>query len=497
MSCAVARTFVVALLTGLFVAGYPRMGFTAASAAHLESQNEAVGRISMTLGQAHIFRPDGSHRSARSGDPVWVGDRIETAAGGHVHIRFVDDALVSVRPASRLVIEDYQYDSSQVHQSLVRFRLDIGVARSISGAAAEGARERFRLNTPLAVIGVRGTDFVVRADAQQTQAVVNQGAITMAPLVVPDCQAHYSTGCGESVARLLSAAEMPGMLMQYRSYFAQPQLLRQEMPPWEGGVVVAQNTKVEPTPATLQLQPAINQLPHSTTGQQEVLTVLAQDTVQQAFKDVPVIELPSPEAPTPMLPAPMLPEPTLPEPTLPEPMLPEPMVPALPPESMALAWGRWTQQAQDSTDISQLRELARQGRSVTVGNNAYVLYRQSDMPSLLGASLGRFDMNLQAAHASLQPTGGGAAQTAQVHGGLLTLDFGAQNFYTQLQLSAQATSMHTLEASGNLNENGIFSQRLPSLSIGGAVALDGQTAGYFFEKAIDAGSFSGITLWGR
>ncbi len=179
MSCAVARTFVVALLTGLFVAGYPRMGFTAASAAHLESQNEAVGRISMTLGQAHIFRPDGSHRSARSGDPVWVGDRIETAAGGHVHIRFVDDALVSVRPASRLVIEDYQYDSSQVHQSLVRFRLDIGVARSISGAAAEGARERFRLNTPLAVIGVRGTDFVVRADAQQTQAVVNQGAITL------------------------------------------------------------------------------------------------------------------------------------------------------------------------------------------------------------------------------------------------------------------------------------------------------------------------------
>ena len=472
MSCAVARTFVVALLAGLFVAGYPRMGFTAASTAHLESQNEAVGRITMTLGQAHIFRPDGSHRSARSGDPVWVGDRIETAAGGHVHIRFVDDALVSVRPASRLVIEDYQYVSSQVHQSLVRFRLDIGVARSISGAAAEGARERFRLNTPLAVIGVRGTDFVVRADAEQTQAVVNQGAITMAPLVAPDCQAHYSTGCGESVARLLSAAEMPGMLMQYRSYFAQPQLLRQEMPPWEGGVVVAQNTKAEPTPATLQLQPAINQLPHSTTGQQEVLTVLAQDTVQQAFKDVPVIELPSPEAPVPML-------------------------PALPPESMALAWGRWTQQAQDSTDISQLRELARQGRSVTVGNNAYVLYRQSDMPSLLGPGLGRFDMNLQAAHASFQPTGAATAQTAQVHSGLLTLDFGAQNFYTQLALSAQGTGTHTLQAGGSLNGNGIFNQRLPGLSIGGAVALDGQTAGYFFEKAIDAGSLSGITLWGR
>lgn len=47
----------------------------------------------------------------------------------------------------------------QIEQSLVRFRLDRGVARAISGAAAEGARERFRLNTPLVAIGVRGTDF--------------------------------------------------------------------------------------------------------------------------------------------------------------------------------------------------------------------------------------------------------------------------------------------------------------------------------------------------
>lgn len=473
MYCVVARTLVVGLLAGLSLAGYAGAVGGAQNTTLPQFESENVGSITMTLGQAHIFRPDGSHRSARAGTPIWVGDRIETAAGGHVHIRFVDDALVSVRPNSRLVVEDYHYDSSQVHRSLVRFRLDQGVARSISGAAAEGARDRFRLNTPLAVIGVRGTDFVVHADAHQTQALVNQGAIIMAPLAAPDCQLHYSGPCGGSAARLLSATEMPGMLMQYRSYFAQPQLLRQDIQPWEGSVLVAKNTGNESAPVVRQLQPGIAQLSNSTSGQQEVLTVLAQDTVQQAFKDVPSIEAPLPEAQSP------------------------PVLHPSPPESIALAWGRWASQAVGSADISQLREVARQGRSVTVGNNVYVLYRKNDTPSVLGPNLGRFDMSLQSAQASYQPAGASPAQSAQVLGGILTLDFNARSFYTQLQLTAQATGAQMLQTSGALNSDGLFSQRAQGLNVGGAIALDAQTAGYFFEKAVGTGNLSGITLWGR
>ena len=44
---------------------------------------------------------------------------------------------------------------------------------------------------------------------------------------------------------------------------------------------------------------------------------------------------------------------------------------------------------------------------------------------------------------------------------------------------------------------GIFIQRQPGLNVGGAVALDGKTAGYFFEQAFGTGNLSGITLWGR
>ena len=475
------RFSVLALAAVLVAAACPRAGQAGQDAAALPPQaalapSAAIGRITLTLGKADIFRADGQRRSARAGGSIWVGDRVETAAGGHVHIRFVDEALVSVRPNSRLVVEDYHYNPAQVHQSLVRFRLDQGVARAISGAAAEGARERFRLNTPLVAIGVRGTDFVVRADAQQAQAQVNQGAIVMAPLTAPECQAQATGPCGGSAAQWLSAADMPGMLMQYRNYFAQPQLLAQEMPPREADAQLASHTRSAHSlpPSPVSATTATTAAPTTVTAsaqasltpgsQQEVQTVLAQDTVQQLNV---ALALPTP---------------------------PPPPTPA------ALAWGRWAHAGQGDThqhDISQLRELASQGRSVTVGNNFYALYRQSDTPSVLGPALGRFDMALQGAQAQFYPGGAAPAQAAQVLGGQLTLDFGAQNFATQLQLTSQATGVQTLQAAGSLNHEGIFIQRQPGLNVGGAVALDGQTAGYFFEQAFGTGNLSGITLWGR
>lgn len=468
-----ARFSLLALTAALLAVAYPRTGHAAPDTAALQAAPTEVqaGRITLTLGQAHIFRPDGSRRSARAGGPIWVGDRVETAAGGHVHIRFVDDALVSVRPNSRLVVEDYHYDSAQVHQSLVRFRLDQGVARAISGAAAEGARERFRLNTPLVAIGVRGTDFVVRADAQQTQAIVNQGAIVMAPLAAPECQAQASGPCGGNAAQLLSAADMPGMLIQYRNYFAQPQILQEELQPWDTHLQTAGHTSTAAAgKATVQpiSQPSstVALLSSPTANQQEVQTVLVQDAVQQL--NTALLDAVQPIIP-----------------------------PSQPAPPAALAWGRWAQQGLGDDDISQLRELARQGRSVTVGNSRYALYRQSDGPSVLAPSLGRFDMRLQTAQAQFVPSAGASAQTATVLGGKLTLDFGAQNFSTHLQLNTLATGAHTLQAAGSLNGDGFFHQRTPVLNVGGAVALDGQTAGYFFDQAISGGNLTGITLWGR
>ena len=156
-----ARRFIdppLAALAALFIASVAAPAVAAADA------RNAVGTVSLVVGEARVVSADGAKHSIRRGITVRPGDRVETALGGHVHIRFIDDALVSVRPSSRLVIEEYQYDPARVAESQVRFRLETGVARAISGAAADGRLHlpytRYRALSPAGPLAVyaRGVD---------------------------------------------------------------------------------------------------------------------------------------------------------------------------------------------------------------------------------------------------------------------------------------------------------------------------------------------------
>lgn len=416
---------------------------------------DAVGEVTLTVGKAMIVGADGTATAVRRGASVHAGDRVETAEGGHVHIRFVDGALVSVRPTSRLVVEDYQYNPVQIEQSLVRFRLDRGVARAISGAAAEGARERFRLNTPLVAIGVRGTDFVVRAGEGQTQAYVNQGAIVMAPFG-EGCQPQAIDPCGSVTAKLLTAG-MGDMLLEFRDNFAQPQIkpINSLLPSIKPTAVA------DARPSAGDGLAARDLAAHNGMGEEAVVAVMVRGAVSGAGeRDVAVG--------------------------------PVPVQPPAPPQ---LAWGRWSAAARVS-DISVTRDQARLGRVVTVGNNDYALYRAENGPAFLAQSLGSASFVLQQSQAQFT-SAGAQVQPAQVLGGSLTLDFAARQFSTALNLTSAVTGPASLQAAGFLREDGLFNSRSSTQAVAGAVALDARTAGYLFEKAAAGGMLSGITLWGR
>ena len=416
---------------------------------------DAVGEVTLTVGKAMIVGADGTATAVRRGASVHAGDRVETAEGGHVHIRFVDGALVSVRPTSRLVVEDYQYNPVQIEQSLVRFRLDRGVARAISGAAAEGARERFRLNTPLVAIGVRGTDFVVRAGEGQTQAYVNQGAIVMAPFG-EGCQPQAIDPCGSVTAKLLTAG-MGDMLLEFRDNFAQPQIkpINSLLPSIKPTAVA------DARPSAGDGLAARDLAAHNGMGEEAVVAVMVRGAVSGAGeRDVAVGP-----------------------------------VPVQPPAAPQLAWGRWSAAVRVS-DISVTRDQARLGRVVTVGNNDYALYRAENGPAFLAQSLGSASFVLQQSQAQFT-SAGAQVQPAQVLGGSLTLDFAARQFSTALNLTSAATGPASLQAAGFLREDGLFNSRSSTQAVAGAVALDARTAGYLFEKAAAGGMLSGITLWGR
>ena len=148
----------------------------------------------------------------------------------------------------------------------------------------------------------------------------------------------------------------------------------------------------------------------------------------------------------------------------------------------------------DATDFSSSRTEAGQGRSVTVGDNDFTLYRnQSGTPSF---PAGAVSFDLQQAHARFNAPSG-ARLPASVQSGSLTINFGANAFQTALSLSSVPTGNVGLQASGAINSEGFFVSRNANQAVAGALAFDGKSAAYLFEKAAAGGTLSGITLWSR
>ena len=429
--------------------------------------NAFVGKVTLVLGQATLVSSNGVTSALQKGSSVKPGDRIETAGGGHVHIRFVDDALVSVRPSSRLIIEEYEYNPTKVLDSQVRFKLEKGVARAISGAAAESAKERFRLNTPLVAIGVRGTDFVVNSQLDQTTAHVNQGAIVMAPLGA-GCQASALGPCNTSAATLVSA-QMGNVLAEYKDGLGQP-----ELKPY---FVRSTYFAAAPDPDARSAKSPANPAKVDVAAKPDNSVIQVTSVVSGGIFTAAVEELPH-------VPGPVEP-----------PVLPP--TPPAPPAPPALVWGHWVKPT-GSGDFSEPFRVAALGRDVTVGNNDYVLYRTPSDSGLtaIQPSLGTVGFQLQQAHALFRPWGG-VNQEATAGTGTLSINFATRQFQTQLELNHAAAGAHTLTSQGAVLSDGMFGGATATQKVIGATTLDGKNAGYMFEKNVDSGVFNGITLWAR
>jgi hypothetical protein len=455
--------------------GLGALAGVAAYADSVPSADRPVGEVTMSVGPVVRTSAQGLPEVVRRGSHIMPGDRLDTADGGHLHIKFIDGALVSIRPGSRLWVQDYRYDPEHVALSLVRFKLEYGVARAISGAAAEGARERFRLNTPLVAIGVRGTDFVVRSGEHATTAAVNQGAIIMAPFG-EGCQAQALGPCGSSAARILSA-EMGQLLVEFRAQFSLP-----EIKPLQGGVFVASSAEGNGAHAGMPLGRAPGAAPVIGRSEPEGLptTALAEGAVQAAL-DGRVAAVRPPDVPVTVTPPPL------------PPSLPIPVVPA---EPSVLQWGRWATAAAAQGDFSVSRGEAGEGRAVTVGNADYLLYRIENASGTLAPGLGSYQFNLDRGFAQFNLAG--QLSAAAVDQGKLSIDFGAARFATDVRVTNALTGAVNISGSGFIRSDGIFYDRtVVGQAIAGATALDGKSAGYFFEKAVGAGTLSGITLWSR
>ena len=119
-----------------------------------------AGEIKVVRGAAHIER--GAERlPAKVGMPVQEADRVVTGADGTVGITFADNSLLSIGPGSNFAIDRYVFDST-THAGKFDSTLSKGTLAVVSGKMVKQSPEAMHVRTPSAIMGVRGTDFVVK-----------------------------------------------------------------------------------------------------------------------------------------------------------------------------------------------------------------------------------------------------------------------------------------------------------------------------------------------
>lgn len=183
-----------------------------------------VGEVTFIVGQARVLAGENSSKVDKNA-AVHVGARFITGSNGHIHIRFIDQGFISVRPNSELLIEAYDYFPDHPKRNRILFTLTQGTARLITGKAGEASKELFRLNTPVAAVGIRGTDFLVQTDKQVSRVAVYGGAVILSGFS-DTCLRDLLGACAGPLAKLLEGSVDPQYLEIKRS--EAPRLVKSE-----------------------------------------------------------------------------------------------------------------------------------------------------------------------------------------------------------------------------------------------------------------------------
>jgi hypothetical protein len=136
------------------------LGMLAAVLAAGEAVAQDVGRVKTVKGTVYIERGAG-RGVALVGAGVRQADTLVTGPDGAVGVTLADDTLLSAGPNSVLAIERFVYDGNQ--PGSLEAALTKGTLAVVSGRIAKQAPDAMRVKTPAAILGVRGTEFVVRA----------------------------------------------------------------------------------------------------------------------------------------------------------------------------------------------------------------------------------------------------------------------------------------------------------------------------------------------
>lgn len=159
-----------------------------------------AGYVQFVSGDVQITSPAGQTRQAQKGEAVSEGDTLVSAPSASAQIKMQDGGFVAMRPDTKLKFDRFIFSGKQDGNEKSFFSLFKGGFRAVTGFIGQINKENYRITTPAATIGIRGTDhetFLVVPGSQlaqvapagaynkvnlgETTLITNKGAINVLP----------------------------------------------------------------------------------------------------------------------------------------------------------------------------------------------------------------------------------------------------------------------------------------------------------------------------
>lgn len=419
-----------------------------------------AGRVVFVTGKAQL-----ASKPAALDAVVQEGDDIVTGNDGYVYIKTVDNGFFILRPNSSAKVTAYHIDSANPANTRVKLELTNGVARAISGQGVKAARQNFRFNTPVAAIGVRGTDFIVFTDQHTSRVSVVSGGVVMAGFG-GSCTAEGVGPCEGGASRELFAGQAG--LLQIQRGQPVPQLLnnpalspdqnekpRSDEPVGKVAAVPLQGAQVNLDP---QRELAVGNVRTTTNNPPGDGGA---DDGGNIVTTPPVIEV-----------------------------KPEPLVP-VPPKPQEVFWGRWSTVAG-----TMVKPKSFTGKDLDTARflDGYMIARTKGA-TLVMPTEGTIGFTLSGSEAFMQR---GSAQTAaNVDSGTLGINFNNRTFTTALVVS-DATDSVKVNGRGVIDMRGLMTNDAasPTRVVGYLSGAQAEEAAYLFKNATKPGiTVFGATTW--
>ncbi|NPA40376.1 MAG: FecR domain-containing protein [Thermodesulfobacteria bacterium] len=140
-----------------------------------------VGVVKKVLGRANVLR-QGKFPAVRlkPGDPVFKGDILRTKSRSKLEIQLIDGSVIKIGPRSRVDITQYIKQAGKYKAIFELRRGTMGAfvsEKEVKEIQSNPKANKFEVHTPIAIAGVRGTDFVVSQLGELSSITVLKGKV--------------------------------------------------------------------------------------------------------------------------------------------------------------------------------------------------------------------------------------------------------------------------------------------------------------------------------